>query len=76
MHTKLIKAYQLADEDRQKLMNAVGGLNQQQIDFKVSADEWSIGQILQHLILGEVATGKLVHRLIKEGTVSSLAWGS
>ena len=73
MHPKLLKAYQLADEDRQKLMNAVGGLNQQQMDFKVSADEWSIGQILQHLILGEVATGKLVHRLIKEGTESALA---
>lgn len=73
MHPKLLQAYQLADEDRQKLMNAVGGLNQQQMDFKVSPDEWSIGQILQHIILGEAATGKLVHKLIKEGPESALA---
>ena len=73
MHPKLLKAFQLADEDRQKLMNAVKGLNQQQMDFKISPDEWSIGEILQHLILGEAATGKLVHRLIKEGAKSALA---
>lgn len=73
MHPKLLRAYQLADGDRQEVLDSVRSLNQQQMDFKVSPREWSIGQILQHLVLGEVATGKLAHRLVKEGPESELA---
>ncbi len=51
---------------RAELVKESEGLSQAQADWRVSDEEWSVGEILHHLILAEVGTGKLVSKLLKE----------
>jgi hypothetical protein len=51
---------------RASLLAEVDGLSQRQADWKPSEREWSIGEILHHLTLAEVATGKLTTKLVRE----------
>ena len=40
--------------------------SQRQADWKPSEQEWSVGEILHHLTLAEVGTGKLTTKLFKD----------
>lgn len=51
---------------RAEIMNEVEGLTQGQADWRPRDGEWSIGEILHHLTLAEVATGKLTSKLLKD----------
>ncbi|MGH7340890.1 MAG: DinB family protein, partial [Candidatus Rokuibacteriota bacterium] len=42
------------------------GLSQGQADWKPSAKDWSVGEVVHHLILAEIATGKLTTKLTRE----------
>jgi len=42
------------------------GLSQRQADWKPGADDWSIGEVLDHLTMAEVATGKLTTKLTRD----------
>jgi DinB superfamily len=52
---------------RAELLQEADGLSQGQADWRPSADDWSVGEIVHHLTLGEIATGKLTSKLLKEG---------
>jgi hypothetical protein len=49
----------------------VDGLTQAQADWRPSPADWSVGEILHHLTLAEVATGKLTSKLLKEAGASA-----
>jgi hypothetical protein len=52
---------------RAEILREADGLSQGQADWRPSADDWSVGEILHHLTLAEIATGKLTSKLLKEG---------
>ena len=52
---------------RAELLQEAEGLSQGQADWRPSADDWSVGEILHHLTLAEINTGKLTSKLLKEG---------
>ena len=51
---------------RAEVLHEVDGLSQAQADWRPSPGDWSIGEILHHLTLAEIATGKLTSKLLKE----------
>ena len=54
------------EASRAEVLGEVDGLSQAQVDWRPASDDWSIGEILHHLTLAEVATGKLTSKLLKE----------
>lgn len=42
-----------------EVLSEVEGLSQAQFDWRPAASEWSIGEVIHHLTLSEIATGKL-----------------
>jgi hypothetical protein len=61
---------------RADVLKEVGGLSQAQADWKPGAKDWSVGEIVHHLVMAEIATGKLTTKLTREaeaaGTLKSL----
>ncbi len=51
---------------REKVLKETEGLSQAQADWRPSDTDWSVGEILHHLTLAEINTGKLTSKLIKE----------
>ncbi len=51
---------------RAELLRDVEGLSQSQSEWRPSAGDWSIGEIVHHLTLAEIATGKLTSKLLKD----------
>jgi hypothetical protein len=51
---------------RAELLKEAEGLSQFQTDWRPAEQEWSVGEILHHLTLAEVGTGKLTSKLLKE----------
>ena len=51
---------------RAQLLKEVEGLSQVQADWRPADDEWSVGEILHHLTLAEVGTGKLTSKLLRD----------
>jgi hypothetical protein len=51
---------------RTEVLKESEALSQAQSDWRPSPPDWSIGEILHHLTLAEVATGKLTSKLLKD----------
>jgi hypothetical protein len=51
---------------RAELLKETEGLSQTQADWRPAEQEWSVGEILHHLTLAEVGTGKLTSKLFKD----------
>ncbi len=51
---------------RQEILKEAEGLSQTQADWCPSERDWSIGEILHHLTLAEINTGKLTTKLTRE----------
>lgn len=51
---------------RQDVLKETEGLSQTQADWRPSERDWSIGEILHHLTLAEINTGKLTTKLTRE----------
>jgi hypothetical protein len=56
---------------RAEIMKEIEGLTAEQAAWRPRDDDWSIGEILHHLTLAEVATGKLTSKLLKESVGSA-----
>ena len=54
------------DAVRAEVHREADGLSQAQADWRPTADDWSVGEILHHLTLAEINTGKLTSKLLKE----------
>ena len=51
---------------RTDVLEEVRGLSQAQADWKPGPKDWSIGEIVHHLTMAEIATGKLTTKLTRE----------
>jgi len=51
---------------RAEILREAEGLSQAQADWKPGEKDWSVGEVVDHLILAEVATGKLTTKLTRE----------
>lgn len=58
---------------RTDVLREVEGLSQRQADWKPSAGDWSVGEIVDHLTIAETATSKLTTKLLKEVQAGSAA---
>jgi hypothetical protein len=54
------------DAVRAEVLREADGLSQAQADWRPTAGDWSVGEILHHLTLAEINTGKLTSKLLKE----------
>lgn len=60
------KLWHALERVRSEVLQEVEGLSQTQADWKPGADDWSVGEIVHHLTIAEVATGKLTTKLTRE----------
>src|SRR5262245_19270878 len=51
---------------RAESLKEIDGVSQAQADWRPSDHDWSVGELIHHLTLAEVATGKLTSKLLKE----------
>jgi DinB family protein len=51
---------------RSQLLKEAEGLTQAQADWQPADGEWSVGEILHHLMLAEVGTSKLTSKLLRD----------
>jgi hypothetical protein len=51
---------------RAEVLGEAGGLSQRQADWRPTDADWSIGEILHHLLVAETHTGKLTTKLTRE----------
>ena len=51
---------------RSQILREVEGLSQRQADWKPGEQDWSIGEIVDHLTIAEIATGKVTTKLTRE----------
>ena len=51
---------------RTDVLREVAGLSQAQADWKPAEKEWSVGEIVHHLTVAEINTGKLTTKLVRE----------
>jgi hypothetical protein len=58
--------WQELEARRDEVLRAVEGLTPAQSGWRPAPGEWSTGEILHHLTLAEVATGKLTSKLLRE----------
>jgi hypothetical protein len=60
---------------RAEVLGEADGLSQGQADWRPSEKEWSVGEVVHHLILAEVATGKLTTKLTREADAAGASRG-
>jgi len=58
---------------RAQVLAEVDGLSQRQADWRPSETAWSVGEIVDHLTIAEIATGKLTTKLLKEAAAAGSA---
>lgn len=51
---------------RAALLREVEGLSQRQADWRPGVKDWSVGEVIHHLTIAEIATGKLTTKLTRE----------
>ena len=54
------------EASRAQVLREVDGLSQAQANWKPGEKDWSVGEIIDHLTIAEVATGKLTTKLTRE----------
>jgi len=60
---------------RAEILGEAEGLSQAQANWKPSEKDWSVGEVVHHLILAEVATGKLTTKLTREAEAAGALAG-
>jgi hypothetical protein len=65
LHPGLTGAWTLADEVRRELLASIVGLSPIQWAFRPNPTTWSIGEIVEHLLLSEIGSSKMVRKLIR-----------
>jgi DinB superfamily len=60
---------------RTEILGEAERLSQGQADWKPSAQDWSVGELIDHLTMGEIATGKLTTKLTREAAAGGAPAG-
>jgi hypothetical protein len=58
---------------RRDVLAQVEGLSQAQAEWRPGATDWSVGEIVHHLTLAEINTGKLTTKLTREADAAGTA---
>ncbi|MCP9495368.1 MAG: DinB family protein [Pyrinomonadaceae bacterium MAG19_C2-C3] len=66
MHAKLDEIAQLINDYRTLLLERVNPLSQSQLDWRATQDDWSIGEVLDHLYLVETGSSKVLYKYATE----------
>jgi hypothetical protein len=59
------------DDSRQRLLGAVRGLSREQLEYRPSADRWSVAECVEHIILVETYVLEELEGLVKQTPDSS-----
>ncbi len=51
---------------RAEVLREVEGLSQTQAEWRPGDKDWSVGEVVHHLTIAEIATGKLTTKLVRE----------
>jgi hypothetical protein len=65
LHPGLAGAWTLAEEVRRELLTTIRPVNGPQWAFRPAAMGWCIGEVVEHLLLAEIGSSKMVRRLIR-----------
>lgn len=65
LHPGLLGAWTFVEEVRQELLAAIRGLGPTQWVFRPSTKTWCIGEVVEHLLLSDVGSSKMVRKLIR-----------
>ena len=57
---------------RAEVLKEAEGLSQRQADWKPGEKDWSVGEVVHHLTIAEIATGKLTTKLSREAEAAGL----
>ena len=60
---------------RARFLKEVESLSQAQADWRARDTDWSVGEVVHHLTLAEIATGKLTTKLTREAEAAGAAGG-
>jgi len=60
---------------RAEVLEEAEALSQTQADWKPSEKDWSVGEVVHHLTLAEIATGKLTTKLTREAEAAGASGG-
>ena len=60
---------------RAEILGEADGLSQRQADWTPSEKDWSVGEVVHHLTMAEIATGKLTTRLTREAEAAGTPGG-
>jgi len=60
---------------RAEILEEAEGLSQGQADWRPSEKDWSVGEVVHHLTLAEVATGKLTTKLTRAAEAAGASGG-
>ena len=59
------------EDARAELLREVEEVSQHQSEWRPASNEWSIGEVIDHLTVAEVATGKLTTKLTREAAAGA-----
>ena len=51
---------------RAEILKEVEGLSQTHFDWRPAPEDWSIGEVIHHVTIAEIATGKLQTKLLRQ----------
>src|SRR5512145_1755300 len=60
---------------RAEVLEEAEGLSQRQADWRPSEKDWSVGEVVHHLTIAEIATGKLTTKLTREAEAAGAPGG-
>jgi hypothetical protein len=60
---------------RAEVLEETEGLSQRQADWRPSEKDWSVGEVVHHLTIAEIATGKLTTKLTREAEAAGAPAG-
>src|SRR5258708_27632985 len=72
MNKKLNEIVELNKTERHALLESVKDLSQEQLNFKPSAEEWSVGEVLRHLNVLEGRVSMLLAKKLQEATAAGI----
>jgi hypothetical protein len=72
MNKKLNEIVELNQTERHALLESVKDLSQEQLNFKPSAEDWSVGEILKHLSVLEGRVTMLLGKKLQEATAAGI----
>ncbi|NNM24097.1 MAG: DinB family protein [Flavobacteriaceae bacterium] len=53
------------NQSKERLMSAIEGLNEEQLDFKIDDNSWSIAECVEHLAISEISFAEMLQGMLK-----------